>query len=160
MADRVAGATRIGCVSDTHGLVRPAALAALAHVDLIVHAGDVGAPEVLERLREIAPVFAIRGNNDHGAWAKRLPETEVVEVAGRSLYLIHDVNDLDLDPAAAGFDVVVSGHSHRPNLEKRGGVFFLNPGSIGPRRFKLPVALALLRISHRGVRASIVELSV
>ena len=140
--------------------MRPEALAALARVDLIVHAGDVGKPEVLDRLREVAPVVAIRGNNDHGAWAKRLPDTEVVEVAGRSLYLIHDVNDLDLDPAAAGFDVVVSGHSHRPKLEKRGGVLFLNPGSIGPRRFTLPVALAVLRVSPRGIRAKMMELAV
>ncbi|HXK25038.1 MAG TPA: metallophosphoesterase family protein [Myxococcota bacterium] len=160
MADRVVAPTRIGCVSDTHGLVRPEVLAALARVDLIVHAGDVGAPEVLERLREVAPVVAVRGNNDHGAWAMQLPENEVVEIAGRSLYLIHDVNELDLDPAAAGFDAVVSGHSHRPKLETRGDVLFLNPGSIGPRRFKLPVALALLRISDRGVRAKIVELAV
>jgi putative phosphoesterase len=152
-------ATRVGCVSDTHGLVRPEALAALAGVELIVHAGDVGSPEVLERLREVAPVVAIRGNNDSGAWAKRLPETDVVEVAGRSLFLIHDVNELDLDPSAAGIDVVVSGHSHRPRVETRGGVVFVNPGSIGPRRFTLPVALALLHISVR-VRAKIVELSV
>jgi uncharacterized protein len=155
-----ASATRVGCVSDTHGLVRPEALAALARVDLIVHAGDVGKPEVLDRLREVAPVVAIRGNNDHGAWAKRLPDTEVVEVAGRSLYLIHDVNDLDLDPAAAGFDLVLSGHSHQPAIERRGGVLFLNPGSIGPRRFTLPVALAVLRVSEQGVRAKIVELAV
>jgi len=160
MAERAAAAARVGCVSDTHGLVRPEALAALAGVDLIVHAGDVGKPEVLDRLREVAPVIAIRGNNDHGAWATKLPETEVVEVSGRSLYLIHDVNELDLDPAAAGFDAVVSGHSHRPNVETRGGVLFLNPGSIGPRRFKLPVALALLRISERGVHAKMVELDV
>lgn len=140
--------------------MRPEALTALARVDLIVHACDVGAPEVLDRLRARAPVVAIRGNNDHGAWAKRLPDTEVVEVGGRSLYLIHDVNELDLDPAAAGFDVVVSGHSHRPEVETRGGVLFLNPGSIGPRRFKLPVALAVLRISGRAVRARIVELEV
>ena len=159
MADRGGAATRIGCVSDTHGLVRPEAIAALAGVDLIVHAGDVGAPSVLDALREVAPVVAIRGNNDHGAWAK-LPDTEVVEVAGRSLYLIHDVNELDLDPAAAGLDVVVSGHSHRPKIEKRGGVLFLNPGSIGPRRFELPVALAVLRVSGRGVCAKIVELDV
>jgi putative phosphoesterase len=140
--------------------VRPEALAALAGVDLIVHAGDVGSPEVLDRLREVAPVVAIRGNNDTGAWAKRLPETEVAEVAGRSFYLIHDLNALDLDPAAAGFDVVISGHSHRPKVERRGGLLFVNPGSIGPRRFKLPVALALLRISARGVHAKLVELAI
>jgi putative phosphoesterase len=151
--------TLVGVVSDTHGLLRVEAVAALAGVDLIVHAGDIGAPEVLAGLREVAPVFAIRGNNDTGAWARRIPAKEVVEVAGASLYLLHDVGDLDLDPAAAGFHAVVSGHSHRPSVARRDGVLYLNPGSIGPRRFTLPIALALLRVDGRDLEASIVELS-
>ena len=149
---------RIGVISDTHGLLRPEAVAALRGVDLIVHAGDVGAAEVLDGLRELAPVVAIRGNNDKGAWAERLRATEVVEAAGALLYLLHDVGDLDLDPAAAGFHAVVSGHSHRPSVDRRDGVLFLNPGSIGPRRFALPIAFALLRIDGTELEASIVEL--
>ncbi|HKC50178.1 MAG TPA: metallophosphoesterase family protein [Myxococcota bacterium] len=148
----------VGVVSDTHGLLRPEAVAALRGVDLIVHAGDVGAPEVLDGLRELAPVVAIRGNNDKGAWAERLRATEIVEAAGGLLYLLHDVGDLDLDPAAAGFHAVVSGHSHRPSVDRRGGVLFLNPGSIGPRRFTLPIAFALLRVDGTELEASIVEL--
>jgi len=148
----------VGVVSDTHGLLRPEAVAALRGVDLIVHAGDVGAPEVLNGLRVLAPVVAIRGNNDKGAWAERLRATEVVEAAGALLYLLHDVGDLDLDPAAAGFQAVVSGHSHRPSVDRRDGVLFLNPGSIGPRRFTLPIALALLRVDGTDLEASIVEL--
>jgi len=148
----------VGVVSDTHGLLRPEAVAALRGVDLIVHAGDVGAPEVLNGLRVLAPVVAIRGNNDKGAWAERLRATEVVEAAGALLYLLHDVGDLDLDPAAAGFHAVVSGHSHRPSVDRRAGVLFLNPGSIGPRRFTLPIALALLRVDGTDLEASIVEL--
>ena len=150
--------TLVGLVSDTHGLLRSEAIAALGGVDLIVHAGDVGAPEVLDRLRDLAPVVAIRGNNDRGPWAEDLPTTEVVEVAGALLYVLHDVAELDLDPAAAGFHAVVSGHSHRPRVERRDGVLFVNPGSIGPRRFTLPIALALLRVGGSDLEASIVEL--
>jgi hypothetical protein len=150
--------TLVGLVSDTHGLLRSEAIAALGGVDLIVHAGDVGAPEVLDRLRDLAPVVAIRGNNDRGPWAEDLPTTEVVEVAGALLYVLHDVAELDLDPAAAGFHAVVSGHSHRPRVERRDGVLFVNPGSIGPRRFTLPIALALLRVAGSDLEASIVEL--
>ena len=150
----------VGVVSDTHGLLRPEAIRALDGVELIVHAGDVGAAEVLAGLRELAPVFAVRGNNDKGPWADALPATEVVEVGGALLYLVHDVAELDLDPAAAGFHAVVSGHSHRPKVERKDGVLYLNPGSIGPRRFKLPVSLALLRVSEHGLDAEIIELSV
>ena len=146
-------------VSDSHGLVRPEVVAALEGVDLIVHAGDVGGPEVLDRLRELAPLVAIRGNNDRGAWAEPLPTSRVVEVGDASLYVVHDLAELDLDPAAAGFDAVVSGHSHRPSMERRGSVLFVNPGSIGPRRFTLPIALARLRVSADGVDATIVEIS-
>lgn len=149
----------VGLVSDTHGLLRPEALEALRGVELIVHAGDVGAGAVLERLAEIAPVAAIRGNNDRGSWADALPQTRVVEVGDTLLYVVHDVAELELDPVAAGFHVVVSGHSHRPRVDRRGGVLFVNPGSIGPRRFTLPIALARLRVSASGIDATIVELS-
>lgn len=149
---------RLGLVSDSHGLVRPSVSKALAGVDLIVHAGDVGDATVLEKLGGIAPVVAIRGNNDLGAWAKPLRATEVVEVGEALLYVLHDLAELDLDPAAAGFHAVVSGHSHRPKIEQRDGVLYVNPGSIGPRRFSLPIALALLRVRGAKLEARIVEL--
>ena len=150
----------MGVISDTHGLLRPEAVAALEGSDLIVHAGDVGAPEVLEVLRRIAPVFAVRGNNDRGPWASALPTTEVVEVDGLLLYVLHDLHELDLDPAAAGFSAVIAGHSHQPRAETRGGVLYLNPGSAGPRRFTLPIALARLHIDHGALTPRIVELPV
>ena len=142
-------ATRVGVISDTHGLMRPEALAALRGSDLIVHAGDVGAPEVLDALRGLAPVTAVRGNNDRGEWAKTLAESEAIEVAGSWLYVLHDVHALDLDPAAGGFAAVIAGHSHRPLVEERKGVLFVNPGSAGPRRFTLPVAVGRLRVGGR-----------
>jgi hypothetical protein len=150
----------IGVISDTHGLLRPEVSAALQGSGLIIHAGDIGSPEVLERLREIARVVAVRGNTDTGLWASILPVAEVVQVAGIDLYVLHDINDLDLDPGAAGFRVVISGHSHRPGITHRSDVMFLNPGSAGPRRFNLPVSLARLLISDRQLDAEIVELSV
>ena len=150
----------IGVISDTHGLVRPQAVEALRGSDLIVHAGDVGHPAVLEALRALAPLVAVRGNNDRGAWAESLSATEVVEVAGLSLYVLHDLAELDVDPKAAGFHAVIAGHSHQPKLERRGGVLYLNPGSAGPRRFRLPVALARVRVSAAGVDAELVELAV
>jgi putative phosphoesterase len=146
---------RVGVISDTHGLLRPEAEQALAGVALIIHAGDVGKPEVLERLRAIAPVEAVRGNNDHGRWADELPETRVVEVADRRLYVLHDLSTLDLDPRAAGFDAVIAGHSHRPAVEKKEGWLFLNPGAAGPRRFSLPISLAVLHLGRRGLRAEL-----
>jgi uncharacterized protein len=136
----------IGVISDTHGLLRPEAVEALAGSDLILHAGDVGGPGILEKLAKIAPVIAVRGNVDSGAWSAGLRDHERIECEGASLYMLHDVNTLDLDPAAAGIQAVISGHSHKPKLEKCGGVLYLNPGSAGPRRFKLPVAMARLRI--------------
>jgi len=134
----------IGLVSDTHGLLRPEVLAGLRNVGRILHMGDLGSPDVLERLRRIGPVEAVRGNVDHGAWAQMLPETALVEAFGARLYLIHDLADLDLDPAAAGIRMVLHGHTHRPGVEERDGVLFVNPGSAGPRRFDLPVSYAYL----------------
>ena len=138
----------LGVISDTHGLVRPEALAALAGVERIVHAGDIGAPAVLEALERIAPVTAVRGNNDRAAWAAGIPDTEVVEVGGLALYVLHDLHELDLDPRAAGFAAVIAGHSHQPRVEERDGVVYLNPGSAGPRRFKLPISLARVTIAN------------
>ncbi len=149
---------RIGVISDTHGLLRPEAVDALANSDLIVHAGDIGAPEVLDELREIAPLVVIRGNIDK--WADDLPDTEVVEIEGRYIYVLHDLKELDLDAPAARFDVVVSGHSHKPSKTVEDGVMYLNPGSAGPRRFSLPVAVATLTISAEGVDAQIIELDI
>ncbi|MDX1649928.1 MAG: metallophosphoesterase family protein [Myxococcota bacterium] len=140
----------IGVISDTHGLVRPEAVEALRGCDRIVHAGDVGKPEVLEALAAIAPVTAVRGNVDRGAWAEELPATEVVEAGPHLLYVLHALDDLAIDPAAAGFAAVISGHSHAPGAQTRDGVLYLNPGSAGPRRFRLPVALARLHV--RGAR--------
>ena len=151
---------RIGVISDTHGLVRPEALRALAGAELILHAGDVGTPAVLDALARVAPVVAVRGNNDRGPWARGLAETEVVERAGRSLYMLHDLHDLALDPRGAGFDAVIAGHSHQPRIERRDGVLYVNPGSAGPRRFRLPVCVAQLTIGARRLDAKIVTLDV
>src|SRR5687768_11930634 len=134
----------VGLISDTHGLLRPEALAALRGSRHIVHAGDIGDPAVLQALARIAPVTAVRGNNDTGSWAKRLSLTEDLRIAGKRIHVLHDLSQLDLDPAAEGYDVVVAGHSHRPREELRDGVLYLNPGSAGPRRFKLPVTVARL----------------
>lgn len=149
---------RIGVISDTHGLLRPEALRALRGSDRIVHAGDVGDPGILDELGRLAPVAAVRGNVDRGPWAEALPETEVVEAGSVHLYVLHDLGALDLDPAAAGFAAVVSGHSHRPASELRDGVLYLNPGSAGPRRFRLPITLARLTVSGDRLSAEIVEL--
>jgi putative phosphoesterase len=156
----VTSTCRVGVISDTHGLVRPEALAAFAGVDAIVHAGDVGKPDVLETLGAVAPTHAVRGNIDRGIWAEALPLTCAVELAGQVLYLVHELEHLDLDPAAADFAAVITGHSHQPCREERGGVLFLNPGSAGPRRFKLPVSLARLEVGAAGVAAEIIELPV
>ena len=151
---------RLGVISDTHGLLRPEAVRALVGADLIVHAGDVGGPEVLDGLRALAPVVAVRGNNDRGRWARALATTEVVERAGRRVYVLHDLEELDVDPRAAGFDAVIAGHSHQPRVERRDEVLYLNPGSAGPRRFRLPVALAWLELDAMRVDAGIVRLDV
>ena len=137
---------RIGVIADTHGLLRPEALQALRGVELIIHAGDVGGPEILEALRALAPVYAVRGNTDRGDFGRSLPQTQLVPVGGLQLYVLHELFCLDLDPEAAGLAAVIFGHSHRPHLETKDGVLYLNPGSAGPRRFTLPVTLALLKV--------------
>jgi putative phosphoesterase len=148
----------VGVISDTHGLVRPEALVALTGADLIVHAGDVGSPDVLTRLATLAPVTAVRGNNDRGPWAEALPETELVEVGEVRLFVLHDIGHLDLDPRAAGFHAVICGHSHVPQAAVRDGVLYLNPGSAGPPRFRLPVAVARLTVDGPRLAARIVTL--
>lgn len=147
-----------GVISDTHGLLRPEAVAALAGADHIIHAGDVGRPEILDQLRRIAPVTAVRGNVDRGEWAWKLSATEVVAIDETLLYVLHDRGKLDLNPTAAGFHVVIFGHSHRPLVEESRGVLYLNPGSAGPRRFNLPVTVAKLTIEGSQVQAEIIEL--
>ena len=153
-----AGLQTIGVIADTHGLVRPEALAALRGVDRILHAGDIGGPEVLRALEAVAPVTAVRGNNDRGPWAVSLPATEAVEAAGAWLYVLHDLTALDLDPRVAGFAAVVAGHSHRPALEERDGVLYFNPGSAGPRRFRLPVSVGRLTVSAGRVTGALLTL--
>jgi len=149
---------QIGVISDTHGLLRPEALAALRGSEHIIHAGDVGAPEILETLAAIAPLTAIRGNVDQAAWARTLAETEILEIGGISIYVLHDLGRLDLKPGAAGFQVVLSGHSHVPKQEMRHGVLYFNPGSAGPRRFKLPVTVGRLTVEGGNIRGEIVAL--
>ena len=149
----------IGVISDTHGLLRDAAIQALAGVDHILHAGDVGDPKILTRLAEIAPVTAIRGNIDVTGSCAELPATQAVELGGKLFYLVHSIQDLDIRPESAGVNVVVSGHSHKPGIEHRGSAMLLNPGSAGPKRFKLPVSLAILAVGET-VQARIVELTV
>jgi len=145
-------------ISDTHGLLRPQAISSLEGAQLIVHAGDVGDPQILSQLRSIAPTTAVRGNIDTGAWAASLPMTEVVEIGDVHLYVLHDLAALDLDPKAAGFAAVISGHTHRPAAQLRNEVLYLNPGSAGPRRFKLPIAVARLEIVGDRLTHEIIEL--
>jgi len=148
----------VGIISDTHGLLRPEALSALQGVELIIHAGDVGGPEILSRLKEMAPVFAVRGNVDTQPWANELPETTMIEVARTSFYVLHNLQKLDLKPEVAGFQVVVTGHTHQPEQYERNGVLYLNPGSAGPRRFHLPVTLAILDVRKMPLRPEILTL--
>src|SRR5215510_9195756 len=150
----------VGVIADTHGLLRPEALTALSGVDLIVHAGDIGSPAILAELGAIAPVIGVRGNNDREAWAAPIPKIATTEIAGRRLYVIHDFKMLPADPAALGVDVIISGHSHRPSVQHRSSVVLLNPGSAGPRRFSLPIAVARLHLRPAGPRVEIVELDV
>lgn len=148
----------VGLISDTHGLLRPEAELALQGVDLIIHAGDVGDPGILPRLKRIAPVFAVRGNVDTEAWAQELPTTTVVEATGASFYVLHNLRELDLRPDGGRFDFVVSGHTHQPQQSERNGVMYINPGSAGPRRFNLPITLAVLDLGKEPRKAKFVEL--
>lgn len=150
----------IGVISDTHGLARPEAMAALKGVELIIHGGDIGKAEVLKSLSLIAPVCAIRGNNDRDGWTKKLPDALTLQVNGFDFYVIHNVNELESDPSAAGIHAVISGHSHKPSVIERDGVLFINPGSAGPRRFKLPVTVSKLRLQPQKVAAEIIELRI
>ncbi len=149
----------IGVISDTHGLLRPEAIEALQGCELIVHAGDIGHPKVLEELRNIAPVIAVRGNIDRDTWANTLAETEIFEHRGRFFYLLHDANRLDLDPAAAKIDAVIAGHSHQPKINEQDGVIFFNPGSAGPRRFKLPICVGKIYLKDQIITAEHIELT-
>jgi uncharacterized protein len=149
---------RIGVISDTHGLLRPEAVKAITGVELIIHAGDIGNSQVLDSLNKIAPVHAVRGNTDRGGWAKYLPYNRVVEVGGLLIYVLHELFTLDLDPAVAGFAAVIYGHSHRPHMERKKGVLYLNPGSAGPRRFTLPVTLGRLKVQNNTLSSELVEL--
>jgi len=148
---------RVGVISDTHGLLRDEVREALRGVDLIIHAGDIGKQEILTALEKIAPVVAVRGNMDRAEWALEIPETEVVTIEETHVYVVHDAAKLDVEPSLAGFDAVISGHTHRPAVIRRRGVLFLNPGSAGPRRFNLPVTVAILHVHGKSLEADVVE---
>lgn len=149
---------RVGLISDTHGLLRPEAKAFLAGCDLILHGGDIGNPQILDELATLAPVTAVRGNNDHGAWAQPIAESELIKVGGHLIYMLHDLAQLDIDPKGAGVSVVVTGHSHAPSVHEKDQVLYVNPGSAGPRRFKLPVAAGELLVEGAHVSARTVVL--
>jgi putative phosphoesterase len=150
----------LGVISDTHGLLRREAVEALRGADRILHAGDIGDPEILDTLAQIAPVTAVRGNVDTESWAQALPQTEVVEIGVVSIYMLHDLGKLNLKPEAAGIHAVIYGHSHQPKIEMRKGVLYFNPGSAGPRRFQLPVSVGELRIENGKIEAELVELEI
>ena len=152
--------TTIGLISDTHGLLRPEARIALRGVERIIHAGDICNADVLDALAEIAPVTAVRGNNDRGAWAEAVPERELIEIEGVKLYVLHDLHELDIDPKAEGVKVVISGHSHRPLSKMENGVLYVNPGSAGPRRFRLPISLGFLEIDGAQIKVRLQTLEV
>lgn len=150
--------SKVGVIADTHGLLRPEAIEFLKKCDLILHAGDVGNPDILKLLSSIAPTYAIRGNIDKGSWAKKLPDKDVLEVENKFFYLIHNIDDLDLDPAAGKFDAVIFGHSHQPISYKKDGVLYFNPGSAGQRRFKLPITIGKVTILNSGLESEIITL--
>jgi putative phosphoesterase len=149
----------VGLISDTHGLLRPEAVQALRGSDAIIHAGDVGDPAILDELARLAPVTTVRGNIDRGAWAASLPETAVLEIGGALIYVVHIIDDLDIDPAAAGFAAVVHGHSHQPGIREKDGVLYVNPGSAGPRRFSLPISAGRLVITDGKLSVELIELA-
>jgi hypothetical protein len=150
---------KIGLISDTHGLLRPEALAALQGCDHLIHAGDIGTAQILEQLQAIAPLSAVRGNNDRGAWAEDLPERLLLKFGRTALYVLHDLADMDIDPLAHGIAAVIAGHSHKPRLEERHGVLYINPGSAGPRRFHLPIGLGFVHLEQGRVRPELIELT-
>lgn len=150
--------TTVGVISDTHGLLRPEALSVLADSEIILHIGDIGRADILSSLAEIAPLHVVRGNIDRAPWCEAIPYTEVVEIEGHHLYLIHILQELDLDPVAAGFNAVLSGHSHKPHIEWKNNILYLNPGSAGPRRFSLPITVAKLHITSTAISAEIIPL--
>ena len=152
--------TRIGIISDTHDVLRPEAVKALEGSEIIIHAGDIGGPEILDRLKILAPVYAVRGNMDGSSGGDSLPVTDIIEISGKLLYVLHNIAEIDLDPVAAGLAVVISGHSHRPHIAHKNGVLFINPGSAGPRRFSLPVTVASLKIVGDSINCDIIELRV
>ena len=156
---KLQGKQRIGLISDTHGLMRPEALERLQDSDLLIHAGDIGKPEVLAALKELAPVIAIKGNNDTGSWARNLPRTKKITIRSARLYVIHNLQDLSFDPGLRGFRVVISGHSHKPAIQTKGNVLFVNPGSAGPRRFKLPICVGRLLVQGETIDGEIIELT-
>ena len=156
---RTKGKKLIGVISDTHGLLRPEVADVFIGVDLIIHAGDIGTAEVIKKLRSIAPVIAVRGNNDKGPWAHAIPEAEVAEIGRARIYILHDLKEIDLNRVDRSFQAVISGHSHRPSIETREGILFLNPGSAGPRRFRLPITVARLTIDGFALNGEIIELS-
>jgi putative phosphoesterase len=153
----VKNALRVGLISDTHGLLRPEARAFAGCCDYIIHGGDIGSAAILDELSALAPLIAVKGNNDRQAWAAHLPETEMVRVGGVFIYVIHDISQLDIEPHAAGAQVIVSGHSHKPRIELRDGILYVNPGSCGPRRFNLPLSVGEIRVEGTKVRARTVE---
>jgi len=159
-AQAILNSVRIGVIADTHGLLRPEAIAALRGSDFIIHAGDIDEPVILENLSALAPVTAVRGNVDRGPWAKKLPTSAVLEVGGVSIYVIHNLLELDLKPEAAGFSAVISGHTHVPKQENKNGVLYFNPGSAGPRRFRLPVSVGRLEVQDAKVTGGLVKLKV
>lgn len=151
---------KIGVISDTHGLLREEAIRALKGVDLIIHAGDIGNDNIIEELRNIAPVVAVRGNNDKEEWAKKYSKSEVLEIGELFIYILHDIKELDLDPKGAGFNVIISGHSHKPCLEEKDNILYLNPGSAGPRRFKLPISMSILHINNDTASTEMIDLEI
>jgi putative phosphoesterase len=149
----------VGAISDTHGLLRPEVLKLFRSADLILHAGDIGDPQVLEQLTVLAPTMAVRGNNDKGEWARHVPESRKIEVGGISIFMIHDIKEITAS-RRSGADIIVSGHSHKPSIERRDGVLYLNPGSAGPRRFKLPISVARITINKSQVTARLIEIRI
>jgi putative phosphoesterase len=152
------GMKTVGIISDTHGLLREEAVQALEGVDLIIHAGDIGSRDVVDELEKVSPVIAVRGNCDRGKWADKYPEAETVKIGNKTILVLHDLNKLDIEPEKAGFDIVISGHSHKAKQEEKGGILYINPGSAGPRRFSLPISIAQITIDSQEIGVSFITL--